>query len=287
MKNKIKYTLLLISTIYNVSTHAFTMSDIDFENRIENDSFLFAPVYETTSNKGAFWYKDIKQKVIGPSNSSWGIKKITVRAFPESHVDNNYSDFILDNNIIDVRENILPDDAILCEATEGLVEQLNRLEIYYTLNPNLGNYPSLCSLQLKYQANNEEKENEIVEYIKNNNVIKINYSISSSVTPSVLMNVPDLVSLLVEDDVISFDDNEKIYTGDAFEIFFYSSKYPSEFYRDDLNNGDELQFIDWKRFIDLYDISTSAQMSIDEDVANEVIEIVPNGNGEEILSVVF
>lgn len=287
MKNKFVLSSLLLSALASVSVSAITLDEIDFANAIETQDLLYAPLKGTTSNRGAFWYKDIQQKIVGPSNAGWGIKRITIRAFPQSHNNNVYSEFVSVNNILDIRNNVLPENAILCEATDTLINKLKGYGIYYNLQSNVGNYPSVCSLQLKYQASDETQEAEIVDFVNSNKVITVSYNISTSITPAVTMDVPNIISALVSDSVLVLDTDKNLYEGDAYKVLFQSAQYSSSLFRNDKTNEEPLEYVDWKRFIDLHEFSTSATLLLDKNVAEQVVEITVPGGSETILSVNF
>lgn len=287
MNTKIVLSTLLLGGLTCVNVAATTLDEIDFANAIETQDLLYAPIKGTTSNRGAFWYKDIQQKVVGPSSAGWGIKRITIRAFPQSHNNNVYSDFVSANSILDIRKNILPTDAILCEATDALVNKLKDYGIYYNLQSNAGNYPSVCSLQLKYQTSNDQQEAEIVDFLNQNKVLTVSYNILTSATPAVYMDAPNLVSALVNDSAIVFDEQKNRYTGDAYEVLFHSARYASSLYRSDKTNGEPLEFADWKRFIDLHEFSTSATLLLDKSKVEQQVEVTVPGGQDQVLSVNF
>ncbi|OUL57876.1 hypothetical protein [Pseudoalteromonas ulvae] len=287
MNTKIVLSTLLFSGLTCINVGATTLDEIDFASAIETQDLLYAPIKGTTSNRGAFWYKDIQQKVVGPSSAGWGIKRITVRAFPQSHNNNVYTDFVSANSILDIRQNILPTDAILCEATDALVNKLKDYGIYYNLQSNTGNYPSVCSLQLKYQTSNEQQEAEIVDFINQNKVINVSYNILSSATPAVYMDAPAIVSALVDDSILVLDVPKERYTGDAYKVLFQSAQYASSLFRSDKTNGEQLEYTDWKRFIDLHEFSTSATLLLDKSKVEQQVELTVPGSQEQILSVNF
>lgn len=261
------------------------LSEVDWDKLSDQSSFLFAPLIGTTSNRGVFWYRDIYEKLLGPTPAGLGIHKITLRAMPNSHEDGTYTAFVDAEGTYDYRVHLMPDNAVLCEPTQALQDKLGELQIYYNITTYPGNYPGLCSLAVKYDIrSNPSAEQELLDFFSANKGMQVRYQIGTDGQPGVYMNTPGIVSNLVEQGVLTQDANDGSYKGELYKLAFYSSQLNYPLFRDDKSDT-PLAFEDWKRFVDLLLISTDGVASLSAEQAADMVEVVPPSNGSVLIDV--
>ncbi|WP_018692165.1 hypothetical protein [Algicola sagamiensis] len=287
MKIKTTIAALLFTQVAAIGFEAnaarLTLNDIDFNQAVSNEHLVFAPLKETTSNRGVFWYRDIQQKIVGPSNAGWGIRRVTLRAYPASHDSSVYNDFVRDNSVYDQRENVLPEDAILCEPRQALIDKLTQMRMYYSTRVTRGNYPGLCSLAIKYQEGQQGDEEELVEYLQTHQAFKIQYKIAKPNLPAVYMDLPRIAGQLIEKGALTVDQEQQKLVGQPYEIAFYSSQFPTALYRDDTDASTPLDYPSWKKFMDLFQLSTDGEASLEQAMADQLYVIEPPQDGEVIV----
>lgn len=294
---------LLVAAAILPAQAAVTFDELDF-SKVKKDAsgkIVFVPIRNTTNNSGVFWYSDLQQKLINPVKINQSQRKITLRAFPASHENGSYNSFVSAHNLLDQRVNLMPANAVLCEASSGLKAKLAALNFTYSVKPTVGSYPGLCWLELKYFATAATPaETELVNYIQQNQVLNISYRISTPATPAVMMDVPTLVSQLEaanllsltpppEPDPVASNSNTPtpapVYQGELYPVLFASSHYATDLYRSDLSINDPLAYADWYRFLTLFHVNVDNKITLDPIIAGQKLEVVaeiPGGTVTEL-----
>lgn len=293
---------ILVAAAMLPAQAAVTFDELDF-SKVKKDAsgkIVFVPIRNTTNNSGVFWYSDLQQKLINPVKINQSQRKITLRAFPASHENGSYNSFVSAHNLLDQRVNLLPTNAVLCEASSGLKAKLTALNFTYTVKPTVGSYPGLCWLELKYFATAPSPaETELVNYIQQNQVLNISYRITTPATPAVMMDVPTLVSQLEAANLLKLTPTPNpepsnsgeeptpapVYQGELYPVLFASSHYATDLYRSDLSINDALIYADWYRFLTLFHVNVDNKITLDPIVAGQKLEVVaeiPGGTVTEL-----
>jgi hypothetical protein len=293
---------ILVAAAMLPAQAAVTFDELDF-SKVKKDAsgkIVFVPIRNTTNNSGVFWYSDLQQKLINPVKINQSQRKITLRAFPASHENGSYNSFVSTHNLLDQRVNLLPTNAVLCEASSGLKAKLTALNFTYTVKPTVGSYPGLCWLELKYFATAPSPaETELVNYIQQNQVLNISYRITTPATPAVMMDVPTLVSQLEAANLLKLTPTPNpepsnsgeeptpapVYQGELYPVLFASSHYATDLYRSDLSINDALIYADWYRFLTLFHVNVDNKITLDPIVAGQKLEVVaeiPGGTVTEL-----
>lgn len=296
-----KILSLLVAGALLPAQAAVTFDELDF-SKVKKDAsgkIVFVPIRNTTNNSGVFWYSDLQQKLINPVKINQNQRKITLRAFPSSHENGVYNSFVSAHNLLDQRVNLMPANAVLCEASSGLKAKLAALNFSYTVKPTVGSYPGLCWLELKYFATAPSAaETELVNYIQQNQVLNISYKVTTPATPAVLMDVPTLVSQLEAANLLRLTPTPvpegatettptpaPVYQGELYPVLFASSNYATDLYRSDLSINDALAYPDWYRFLTLFHVNVDNKITLDPLVAGQKLEVVaeiPGGTVTEL-----
>jgi hypothetical protein len=277
---------------------AVTFEELDFSRALEDaqKTMVFVPIRNTTTNNGVFWYKDLQQKITGPSRLNNVQRKISLRAFPASHDNGRYSSFVSQYRLLDARVNLLPSNAIACEPSQVLKDKLAELQLNYQFTTTRGGYPGLCFLDIKYVANTvTPAETELVRFIQNNQVLNIRYQITLPATPAVTMDVPALVQRLRDAQLLtaptlptpelSNSTPEPVWQGELYPVVFASTKYPAALFRSDLAADTELAYSDWVKFLTLFHIGVDGRLSMPQADAQSPLELVAEIPGGVVVSV--
>ncbi|MDE1463757.1 hypothetical protein [Spartinivicinus poritis] len=202
-------------------------ADLDWDRMIQDNGIIHVPVKEL--KKGPIWYQNYYQKSLRPTRLNRNTKVIWVTLNPSIRKDNNeiYYDFLNNYDVIDAKINLLPEDATLCEPSEALVQELERLYTVHKLESFIGGYPSVCKLKIIYPkeqfANSgiEHPEQQLVEFLNSNQAVQFHADIASKIDP-ITISQPDIISILAKDNILTFNEEKQTYSG-KLPDFLYSS----------------------------------------------------------------
>jgi hypothetical protein len=272
-------SMMLLAILATTQATALTVDDIDFERKMINSSFVFAPLKGTTSNSGVFWYTQYDQDVAPPININSSLRKISIRATPMAHADGSYYRFVKQFSALDQRQTILPQDATLCEGNPLLIEKLADLGISYQFDKRIGGYPGLCWFNITYiKPTHSAIETELVAFLQQNKVIDHYYSIGAQNTPSVTMDAQAIVSHLLDSGALTLSaatnvDATRYYTGDFYRIAFETSKMNAALFRSDVESSATLSLSAWKPFMALFSFKLDGTVSVPQQVVEQQIVV--------------
>ncbi|WP_163830653.1 hypothetical protein [Spartinivicinus ruber] len=203
------------------------LSDLDWDRMVQDNGIIHVPVKEL--NKGPIWYQDYYQKVLNPTRLNRNTKVIWVNLNPSIRKDSNnaYYDFLNNYNVADAKINLFPDDAKLCEPTEELIQELERLYTVHKLESSISGYPSVCKLKIIYPRDHfansgiEQAEQQLISFLSTNQVVNFSANIVSKIDP-VIISQPEIISTLTKDNILAFNEEKQVYTG-KLTSFLYSS----------------------------------------------------------------
>ncbi|BDU36783.1 hypothetical protein [Vibrio nigripulchritudo] len=205
---KISHLMASVALLSAVSAHAsdYTLSLLDFNSTIDNGDIVFAPFKNTTRGTGYVWFRDYDYEYRQPVPGEYRNKTLTVSFTPRSILTGEFTAFAQEHNIRPNRKTIVPDDAVLCQPTQALTDVLSTFE-YSSVSTRPPGYPKLCSLVIRYNTS-AEKEAKLLELIDTKQLMHAQFSLSDPANqpaPGVYIEVPTIVSQLVEQKVLELD----------------------------------------------------------------------------------
>ena len=284
MKLLHKLTLMACGALA-LPLQATSLSEVDFTQKQTGQGYVFAPLKGTTSNRGVFWYTSYDQTVSPATRINSALGRITVRAMPTARENGVYQNFVDQTGALDERENLLPTDAVVCEANAALIAKLQELNFNYQLDKTVGGYPGLCFLNITYlRAGMSAAESQLIDFANQNPVMYHQFSVSGDAQAAVFMDAQTITTQLLDAGTLTAVaptaiDNTAYYTGDLYKIAFDTSNMDAQLFRSDNAPGSVLKFDDWKSYVSLFSLKLEAPALVPQQLVDQQIEVVAGSTG--------
>jgi hypothetical protein len=190
-KWRLYLTNILISLtvfLYSITTKAAFVQphELDWNRAISESGIHFIPLKEQKS--GILLYDQYDRALIGPNFAFSPYERVVrIRVLPKAYNTNAYHQFINHHHLKDIRRNLdmqrinfpqLQDISSLCKPTTGLLDFIKSMSFMPKLRIDPGNYPGLCSLEIKYLVpEKSQDEARLLTYISSNPVIEVNVAL--------------------------------------------------------------------------------------------------------------
>lgn len=181
------FIILVIAMIGNTAQAAYIQAnELDWDNVQGDSEFTFIPLKR--QSQGVLLYDDYDRALIGPTYSFSPYERtIRIRILPKLYNTSAYYRFLKDRNLIDIRRNLDFTDLLnpvqqsvesICKPTEGLKAFIKTMTFIPKLRIDPGNYPGLCSLEIKYLVpDNSTDEGDLLTYISTHKIIEVNINL--------------------------------------------------------------------------------------------------------------
>lgn len=277
-----KYFLgfLLVALISsNALAENIDLSDYNIENVQNFDEFSFLP-FIGSSRQGAILYSNYEKQILGPATLGYGWQTIVIELSPSAINSSQFDDFIIDNSIIDMRVNLFPEDATLCELTDDALIKFNEINLLYTTNVLTGGYPKACSLQISYTAQaGSDIENILIDYLENNMVLTLNYELIINETVDRSFDFHNIVQDLVTLGGLQESTASMSYYSSISDFTFYARLLDPLLF-----NEDSISLETWQFFISQFTFNDNTVFITLSD-GNQIISIPGSGADTTIFSI--
>jgi hypothetical protein len=276
MKKLIILCCAIVASLVSLNSQA-DLSEYAVDNRKTFNDFIFLPI-KGSDRQGSFLYTHYKKSVLTPATAGVGWRTATLVLSPTAIGTTTYNQFILNNNILDNRKNLIPTNANLCLLSSEAKRKITELGLPYTTSVLVGGYPKACSLVVRYYITQSTQEKSLLDYLTANNVISLSFSIEE-VSPAVNVNFHDIVNELYSKDALQTDDSNS-YHGSLSAVTYHAAQLsPTLFGAID---SSVISFAAWKLFLDEFTL-TGETLNVQLTNSNEILSIP--GTQDEIVNV--
>lgn len=180
-----KWIIMILGLIGNTVHAAYIQADeLDWDSVQGDSEFTFIPLKR--QNQGVLLYEDYDRALIGPTYSFSPYEKtVRIRILPKFYNTNAYHRFLKERNIIDIRRNLDFTNLLspiqhnvksICKPTAGLQAFIKTMTFIPKLRIDPGNYPGLCSLEIKYLVPDDSPdEGNLLTYISMHKIIEVDF----------------------------------------------------------------------------------------------------------------